>query len=87
MANFSNSRNLDLSEDALELASVRATALGLSVNDYIARLVVADALRANASDIQLSEIEYTRLLASLGNPTADNSKIKEIVHKLNRNGL
>lgn len=87
MANHAITVKIDLSSEVLELASGRSTLLGLSRNDYIARLVVADALRANASSIHVSEDELLRLIESAENPSTVSPRIKAAALNLDQNGF
>lgn len=87
MAILTSTAKIDLSSDVLELAAGRSASLGLSLNDYIIRLVIADALRANASTIHVSEDELSRLIEGGENPSAVSSHIKAAALNLDQNGF
>lgn len=87
MADLSNSGNVDLPPDTLELAGRRAAALGLSLGDYIDKLVIADVLRVNASNVQTGEVEHVRLLKNIESSRPVSDRIKLAVLNLDRNGF
>ena len=87
MAILTSAEKIGLPSEVLKLAASRSVSLGLSLNDYIVRLVIAEALRANASTIHVSEDELSRLMECAENPSKVSSHIKAAALDLDQNGF